>query len=183
MLWRFHGGSTSGASPPHGGSRAKGAFTVKLNVSLIKCGRCGKRYNNPLTHTCVVRMDRRTPVRPSKVGPKLTVRCGRCGAALGNPLTHRCVTHTDFRQRKRAAGKAHHPKPATTGNAHEPAACNDDDCPRYGCKMYKECYENGYGDGHGAGYGSGRAQGHAEGHAEGRAEGYAEGYAAGAAST
>ena len=181
MLWRFQGGSTSGAGPPHGGPGAKGAFTVKLNVSLIKCGRCGKRYSNPLTHICVVRMDRKTAPGSTKAKPRLTVRCGRCGAALGNPLTHRCVTHTDFRQLKRAADKAakRHPKPATTGNAHEPAACNDDDCPRYGCKMYKEGYGNGYGDGHGAGYGSGRAQGHAEGHAEG----YAEGYAAGAAST
>ena len=130
MLWRFQGGSTPGASPPHGGSRAKGAFTVKLNVSLIKCGRCGKRYNNP--------------------------------------LTHRCVTHTDFKRRKAAAAKGHS-RPASTGNAHEPAECKDDDCPRYGCKMYKEGYENGYGDGHGAGYGAGRSDGYAEGYADGAA--------------
>jgi hypothetical protein len=168
------------APGPMGGPGAKGAFTVKLNVSLIKCGRCGKRYNNPLTHVCVTRMDRKTPVRPSKIGAKLTVKCGRCGRALGNPLTHRCVTRTDFRKRKRAAAKGHS-RPASTGNAHEPAECKDDDCPRYGCKMYKQGYEAGYADGHGAGYGAGRVQGYVEGHADGRTEGYAEGYADGAA--
>jgi hypothetical protein len=174
MLWRSRSGSTEGASPPHGAPGAKGAFTVKLSVSLIKCGRCGKRYNNPLTHTCVVRMDRKTAPRATKVKPRLAVKCGRCGRPLGNPLTHRCVTHTDFKRRKAAAAKGHS-RPATTGNAHEPTACKDDDCPRYGCKMYKQGYENGYGDGHGAGYGAGRT--------DGRAEGYAEGYAAGAASS
>jgi len=115
-------------------------------------------------------MDRKTAPGSTKVKPKLAVRCGRCGAALGNPLTHRCVTHTDFRQRKRAAARtAKHPRPASTGNAHEPTECKDDDCPRYGCKMYKEGYENGYGDGHGAGYGAGRSDGYAEGYADGAA--------------
>ncbi len=170
MLWRFRGGSTPGASPPHGGSRAKGAFTVKLNVSLVKCGRCGKRYNNPLTHVCVVRMDRKTAPGSTKVKPRLAVKCGRCGHPLGNPLTHRCVTHTDFKRRKRAAAKGPaHPRPVSTGNAHEPAECKDDDCPRYGCKMYKGGYEHGYSDGHGAGYGAGRSDGYAEGYSDGAA--------------
>jgi hypothetical protein len=150
--------------------RAKGAFTVKLSVSLIRCGRCGKRYSNPLTHVCVVRMDRKTPPGGTKVKPRLAVKCSRCGHPLGNPLTHRCVTHTDFRKRKRAAERAaKHPRPASTGNAHEPAECKDDDCPRYGCKMYKGGYEHGYGDGHGAGYGAGRSDGYAEGYADGAA--------------
>ena len=29
----------------------------KVSVKLIKCKRCRKMYNNPLTHVCVVRMD------------------------------------------------------------------------------------------------------------------------------
>jgi hypothetical protein len=126
----------------HGGSGAKGACTVKLNVALVKCGRCGKKYSNPLSHVCVTRMDRKTPARRSKVKPKLTVRCGTCGSALGNPLTHRCITKTDFKKRKAAAAKPP-PKPASTGNAHEYAGCEDEDCPRFQCRIYKEGVANG----------------------------------------
>lgn len=32
-------------------------FSPKIKVQLIKCGTCGKSYNNPLTHTCVIRLD------------------------------------------------------------------------------------------------------------------------------
>jgi hypothetical protein len=38
----------------------------KVKVSLVKCGRCGRSYNNPLTHVCVVRMDRRKAARKGK---------------------------------------------------------------------------------------------------------------------
>ena len=40
----------------------------KPNISLIKCGTCGKAYNNPLNHTCVVRLDykRRAKVKPKR---------------------------------------------------------------------------------------------------------------------
>lgn len=31
----------------------------KIKVQLIKCGTCGKPYNNPIKHVCVTRMDRR----------------------------------------------------------------------------------------------------------------------------
>jgi flagellar biosynthesis/type III secretory pathway protein FliH len=53
---------------------------------------------------------------------------------------------------------------------HRYQTCQDEDCQRFACRVYKEGYRNGYGAGHAAGY------------AEGHAEGYAEGYATGAAS-
>ena len=140
---------------PHGGPGAKGACAVKINVALVRCGRCGKRYSNPLTHVCVTRMDRKTPPRPSKVKPKLTVKCGSCGKPLGNPLTHVCVTGTDFAKRKREAAKPK-PKPAGTGTGHEYTACDDDDCSRFPCRVYKE--------------------GKADGEVVGRQIGYAEGF-------
>jgi hypothetical protein len=27
-------------------------FKPKINVKLVKCGTCGKSYNNPLKHVC-----------------------------------------------------------------------------------------------------------------------------------
>ena len=54
---------------------------------------------------------------------------------------------------------------------HDHRRCQDEDCQRFACRIYRE----GYRDGNGAG--------HAAGRAEGQAEGYAEGYAAGAASS
>jgi hypothetical protein len=40
----------------------------KIKVSLVKCGTCGKPYSNPLTHTCVVRLDYKR--RAAKAKPK-----------------------------------------------------------------------------------------------------------------
>jgi essential protein Yae1 len=106
-------------------------------------------------------MDRKPSARKTKVGPKLVVKCS-CGAPLGNPLTHRCVTHTDFRKRKREAEKpAPRPKPA--GNAHEYAACEDDDCPRFQCRVYKEGRSDGIAEGRQLGYDEGYAIGFPEG--------------------
>lgn len=27
---------------------------IKIKIKLVKCGTCGKSYNNPLTHTCKI---------------------------------------------------------------------------------------------------------------------------------
>jgi hypothetical protein len=99
-------------------------------------------------------MDRKTPSRKTKVTPSLGLTCGRCGKPYGNPLTHVCRERTDFRKRKAAAAKK---KPqARTRTGHEYTACDDDDCSRYPCRVYK--------------------QGMADGEVLGRQLGYAEGY-------
>ncbi len=56
---------------------------------------------------------------------------------------------------------------------HEYAACDDEDCQRFICRVYKEGYAGGYVDGYQIGY----AQGYAEGYGAGHAEGFAEGLA------
>lgn len=38
----------------------------KVTVKLVKCGRCGKAYNNPLTHTCVIRFSPRAAKKVAK---------------------------------------------------------------------------------------------------------------------
>lgn len=109
---------------------------------------------------------------------KLKPRCRSCGRSLGNPLTHRCVTRTDSRQRKAAAVKPK-PKPATPGNAHEYTACEDENCPRFACKVYKEGVMDGYAVGFPAGFAQGHALGYERGYREGYRRGYEEGNAAG----
>jgi flagellar biosynthesis/type III secretory pathway protein FliH len=54
--------------------------------------------------------------------------------------------------------------------AHRYQACQDEDCERFPCRVYRE------------GYAAGHAIGYAAGHADGYAEGHADGYTAGAAS-
>lgn len=48
-------------------------------------------------------------------------------------------------------------------SGHEYTACDDEDCPRFICRVYKEGYADGYGDGNAAGYAAGHADGYAEG--------------------
>ncbi len=100
-------------------------------------------------------MDRPRRQGKTKAGPHIGLTCGKCGKPLGNPLTHVCRERTDFKKRKAAAAKPKKPQ-AGTGNAHEYTACDDDDCSRFQCRVYK--------------------QGVADGEVLGRQVGYAEGW-------
>ncbi len=89
-------------------------------------------------------MDSKRKPAATKVKPRVALTCGSCGKPYGNPLTHVCRTGTDFKKRKRAAEKAAKPKPqARTGTAHEYTTCDDDDCSKYPCRVYKEGLANG----------------------------------------
>jgi hypothetical protein len=127
---------------------------LRMKVSLIRCGTCGKRYSNPLTHVCTASMKRRSG--RARLRPQVTRTCGRCGKPAGNPLRHRCVTRSDFRRRlardrrqkeaarkkrakaaaaaKRKAARAARPaKPK-----HEYRGCYEPDCPRAVCIAYRD---------------------------------------------
>jgi flagellar biosynthesis/type III secretory pathway protein FliH len=52
---------------------------------------------------------------------------------------------------------------------HRYQTCQDEDCQRFACRVYREGFRHGY------------DQGYAEGYLAGQAAGYTEGYAAGAA--
>jgi|HubBroStandDraft_2_1064218.scaffolds.fasta_scaffold01897_14 hypothetical protein len=70
---------------------------MKVSVGLIRCGRCGQRYSNPLKHVCSGRRRGRTRVKP-----KLSVvtSCPSCGKQAS--LTHVCSNKGDFARRQRA---------------------------------------------------------------------------------
>jgi hypothetical protein len=103
------------------------------------------------------------------------LKCRSCGRDLGNPLTHRCVTRTDYKRRKRAADKPR--KPAPRGDGHEYASCDDDDCQRFPCRVYKEGREAGRVEGFALGYAAGYPKGYNDGYAAGYAAGFPDGLA------
>ena len=64
--------------------------------------------------------------------------------------------------------------PTRQQEKHDYQTCDDDDCPRYPCQVYKEGFR--------AGHVVGWHRGYATGYSEGYQKGYGDGYAAGAAS-
>jgi hypothetical protein len=130
---------------------------VKFSFALVKCGRCGKSYSNPLTHVCVSRARRRGRTR---IAPKasVSVKCGTCGKPYANPLTHVCSVKGSFRRRAAASRRGQRkaarppkaprvkvygqPAPAKAA-AHPYAACRDDDCDRRPCVAYKDGFADG----------------------------------------
>jgi hypothetical protein len=77
-----------------------------MAVSMFRCGRCGRRYANPLTHTCITRAGSRRKPRRTRIAPQASLTCGTCGKPYANPVTHVCTVRTDFRSRKAAAARA-----------------------------------------------------------------------------
>lgn len=127
---------------------------MKFSFSLVKCGRCGKSYSNPLTHVCVTSRTRRGRTR---IKPKasVSVKCNTCGKPYANPLTHVCSVKGSFRTRAAAARRSQRtaaPKPRRVkvygqapakAPAHPYAACRDDDCDRRACVAYKDGFADG----------------------------------------
>jgi hypothetical protein len=111
---------------------------LRMNLSLVKCGKCGRRYSNPLTHVCV------NPRRRgrTRVKPRLTYDCPRCGKPVTNPLTHVCRTRTDFRKRLRDQ-KRKRPAARPAAPQHDYHSCRDPDCQRRACTAYREGFADG----------------------------------------
>jgi len=121
----------------------------------VKCGTCGKRYSNPLAHTCVASSSRKRG--KTRITPQAAVTCPRCGKPYASPLTHVCRVRSDFRRRKKAAAKA----ARRDREQHDYAVCKDEDCERFPCKVYREGYGRGYEEGEAAGFQAGFAAGQA----------------------
>ena len=128
-------------------------MTARLRVSLVKCGTCGKRYSNPLTHVCAPRTSRKHG--RTRVTPQVSLTCPRCGKPYANQLTHVCKTRTDFRRRKKAAAKA----ARRDREQHDYASCGDEDCERFPCKVYREGRARGFEEGEAVGFQAGQAAG------------------------
>jgi len=131
-----------------------------VSGGLIACGKCGKRYSNPLTHVCVVRKKNgRRQLRP-RATVTLGV-CGKCGKPYTNPLSHVCAVQTDYKRRKsaadrqqaaerRKAAKAKAKEAARSGPPrprHSYETCHDKDCTRATCEAYRDGFDDGLDEG------------------------------------
>lgn len=117
---------------------------LRIAASLLKCGQCGKRYSNPLTHVCYNPRGRGPRLQ---IRPRVTADCPRCKRPVANPLAHVCTVRTDFRRRlaedkkrraaeRRRAARAARPQ-------HDYHACKDENCRRRMCEAYREGFEDG----------------------------------------
>lgn len=117
---------------------------LRIAASLMKCGQCGKRYSNPLTHVCY---NPRGKGARLQIKPRVTVDCPRCKKPVTNPLTHVCSVRTDFRkrlaeQRKREAAERR-AKARAAAPKHDYHSCRDGDCQRRMCLAYREGFQDG----------------------------------------
>lgn len=77
-------------------------MAVKIRVSLLHCGKCGKPFTPFKAHVCNGHRTGRTKLKPAV---SVTSPCPSCGKQRGNPFTHTCQVRTDFKARKAAIAR------------------------------------------------------------------------------
>jgi hypothetical protein len=121
------------------GKRKRRRTSVRNPVGW-ECSRCGKPRG--LSHTCGNRGD--FAKRKRKAATEERRRKRRAQAA--KRAARRKQVAADRRARERARKAAARRRPARprakSGDAHEPGACGDRECPKYGCKAYWAGMEN-----------------------------------------
>jgi hypothetical protein len=90
----------------------------------VKCGTCGKRYTNPLSHTCAPKSDFRQRKREAAKARRKDAADRRRAAAA--------------ERRRKAKAKRSGPRRPSGRPAHDYHACSDGDCTRTACKAYVE---------------------------------------------
>jgi hypothetical protein len=103
-------------------------------TGALRCGECGKRYTNPLAHTCAPRSDFKARRRQAATAEKRRKR----KAVRERQAARRKQAAADRRARdkaRKAAAKKTRPS-RPRGESHEPGTCGDRECQKYGCKAY-----------------------------------------------
>ena len=107
----------------------KRAARQQARKASVKCGTCGKRYANPLAHTCAPKSDFKKRKRAAERQQKREAARARKQAAAERRKA------AAAERRKNAAGKR--PAPARRP-AHDYRLCRDDECARHACRAYKD---------------------------------------------
>lgn len=117
---------------------------MRIAASLMKCGQCGKRYSNPLTHVCYNPRGRGPRLQ---VKPRITIDCPRCKKPVTNPLTHVCKIPSDFRKRlagqRKQLAREKRKQARAAAPQHDYRSCRDESCRRRMCIAYREGFEDG----------------------------------------
>jgi hypothetical protein len=119
-------------------------------------GTCGRRYRNPITHTCTVKTDfkqrvtaqARAAATAEKRKKAAAVRAKEVAARRARRAREDAARKTR-RQREDEARKARRAKAAKPAAARSrpthprPSACRDADCERPVCLAYRDGFEDG----------------------------------------
>ena len=101
-------------------------------AASVKCGTCGKRYTNPLTHVCAVKTDFRQRRAADQRRQKREAAKARKKAAAA-----RRKAAAAARRSKSRSGSASRP----AQQKHDYRRCQDGDCTRHACIAFKEGIE------------------------------------------
>jgi hypothetical protein len=146
--------------------KARRYFRQHVRRVAVTCGTCGKRYTNPLTHTCTVRTDWKRRVDAAKrrraAEEKRRKARERRDAARARRREAAARRRAAAAAKRKGAAKPKAP-PRPAAPQHRYQACKDEYCEKFPCRVYREGYRNGYDDGYGQGYGEGYTTGFAEG--------------------
>lgn len=130
-------------------------MALKLKIRpVFTCGRCRRKFSNPLGHVCVSasRKGGRVKLAPGAV---TVAKCDSCGKQISHPLAHVCGSKRgDFSRRKAEHAKRVKAARRKPRQVHDYRRCRDEDCRRVACEAWREAW--------------------AEGREIGRAEGYAD---------
>jgi membrane protein involved in colicin uptake len=118
--------------------------------ATITCGTCGKRYTNPLTHTCTVKTDYRKRQAAEKRRQATAVRRRKAAEKRAAARARRKAA-ADRRKAAAAARRKTAAKPRTPGarpaaSKHDYRTCRDEECERYACTVYRIGHEDGIHD-------------------------------------
>ena len=138
----------------------KRAARKQVRKVSVKCGTCGKRYTNPLTHVCTVRTDFRRRKAAAERAAKRDAARKRRKAAADRRKAAAAERRKAPRARQAPAGKRKPPS-----QQHEYQTCRDGDCRRLACAAFTEGFmlgdEEGYRRGEDHGYRRGWPDGQA----------------------
>jgi hypothetical protein len=118
------------------GSRRRRRTTLQNPVTW-ECSTCHKTRG--LAHTCAPRSDFKARKRKAATAERRRKK----KAATARRAARRKQAAAERRAREKARKKtAPKSRPRPRGDGHEPGACGDRDCPRYGCKAYFQGVED-----------------------------------------
>ena len=98
----------------------------------VKCGTCGKRYTNPLTHVCTPKSDFKSRTRAAERERKREAARKRRREAADRRKA------AAAERRKRARAKRSAARRPSARPAHDYHLCRDEDCTRTACRAYAE---------------------------------------------
>lgn len=122
------------------GKRRRRRTTLRTPVTW-ECGTCHQPRG--MRHTCRTRSDFGARRRQAATAERRRKRKAAAAARAARRKQVAADRRARDRERKRAAkAKARARPPRPRGGSHEPGACGNRECPKYGCKAYWQGVED-----------------------------------------